>query len=233
MVGPYKQEMTDLPILYTFRRCPFAMRARMALYEASQPARVREVVLRQKPPAMLEASPKGTVPVMVLPGGAILQESFDIMLWAFAQSDPEARLGATEGEQAQMIALIEQIDGVGENNEAQPGSFKYHLDRYKYSNRYEEADPLVERKASEAHLAQLEERLCQTPFLFGDRVKLADLAIAPFIRQFANTDREWFDAAPYPKLQAWLTAMLTRDAFVDVMTKYEPWQQGDDPPLRL
>ncbi len=210
---------TVLPILYSFRRCPYAMRARMGLRAAGQLCELREVVLRDKPGEMIEASPKATVPVLVLPDGEVIDESFDIMMWALRQHDPDNWLAPKEGMLADMIELIEQCEA----------EFKPHLDRYKYTNRYEEADPATHRREAEKFLAVLEYRLVSSAFLFGNRKALADFAIAPFIRQFANTDKAWFDASPYPKLQVWLEDFLSSDIFAAVMTKYPQWQPGDDP----
>ena len=208
-----------LPILYSFRRCPYAMRARMGLRAAGQVCELREVVLRDKPGEMVEASPKATVPVLVLPGGEVVDESFDIMLWALKQRDPERWLAPEEGTLADMIELIEQCEA----------EFKPHLDRYKYTNRYEGADPEVHRKEAEIFLQTLEKRLGNQPFLYGARRSLADVAIAPFIRQFANSDRDWFDTSPYPELKAWLAEFLASKTFSAAMSKYAQWHTGDLP----
>lgn len=208
-----------LPILYSFRRCPYAMRARMAVRAAGQSCELREVILRDKPEAMLEASPKATVPVLVLPDGGVIDESFDVMMWALGKSDPHSWLEPEEGSLAKMIDLIESCEA----------DFKPHLDRYKYSNRYEDTAPEVHRAKAEVFLRQLEERLQSRAFLFGSRQSLADVAIAPFIRQFANTDRTWFDAASYPSLQHWLGDFIASETFTSVMSKYTRWHEGDEP----
>lgn len=207
------------PVLYSFRRCPYAMRARMALRTAGQACELREVVLRDKPAQMIEASPKATVPVLILPDGKVIDESFDIALWALEQNDPENWLKPEEGTLAEMVDLIERCEE----------DFKPHLDRYKYTNRYEDADPETHRREAEKFLAILESRLAGTPFLFGGRKAFADFAIAPFIRQFANTDKDWFDASPYPKLKIWLENFLSSETFTSVMTKYPKWQPGEAP----
>lgn len=210
---------TDQPILYSFRRCPYAMRARMGLQAAGMICELREVVLRDKPPEMLEASPKATVPVLVLPDGTVIDESFDILMWALKQDDPEGWLAPEEGTLADMVNLIECCEA----------DFKPHLDRYKYSNRYEEIDPETHRREAEKFLQVLEDRLSGRLFLFGSKRALADVAIAPFIRQFANTDRDWFDASPYSGLQAWLEHFIQWETFTSVMTKYPQWQPGGVP----
>lgn len=209
----------NFPILYSFRRCPYAMRARMAVRAAGQVCHLREVVLRDKPQAMIEASNKATVPVLVLPSGEVIDESLDIMLWALNAHGLHGWLAPQEGTIGDMIKLIEQCED----------EFKPSLDRYKYNNRYEYANPQEHREKAEVFLRVIEGRLQKSPFLFGDNQALADVAIAPFIRQFANTDRAWFDASPYPSLQRWLEAFLASETFTEIMTKYPQWQPGDEP----
>lgn len=187
--------MGAYPILYSFRRCPYAMRARLALSISHQVCELREVVLRDKPQEMLDISPKGTVPVLIDVDGSVLEESLDIMLWALGKSDPEGWLSPEQGSMATMQALIADCDG----------GFKYHLDRYKYAQRYEEADAQRHRTEGSQFLEKLNDQLASTAYLFGQRVSWADRAIAPFVRQFANTDRTWFDAQPWPNLQRWMT----------------------------
>lgn len=206
--------MTGLPVLYSFRRCPFAMRARMALLVSGQTVELREIVLRAKPQAMLDASPKGTVPVLVLTEGQVIDQSLDIMRWALARHDPEAWL------QGDDRALIETFDG----------PFKHHLDRYKYPNRHG-SDPIEHRAAGLEHLQLLEERLAASAFLCGPARTLADIALFPFVRQFAATDQAWFDIQPMPRVQRWLTGLIASDLFVAAMSRLPPWQPGDAPVL--
>ncbi len=205
-----------LPVLYSFRRCPYAMRARLALSVSGQSCELREVVLRDKPAEMIAASPKATVPVLIDVDGAILEESLHIMLWALDRNDPENWLTPESGDRDQMLDLIERIDGL----------FKHHLDRYKYANRYDGgADRSIDHRAEAlGHLQELEHRLTQHDYLFGERLSLADIAIAPFVRQFANTDAEWFAAQPVPRLQAWLTRFTGSDLFLSCMTKHIAWE---------
>ena len=211
-----------LPILYSFRRCPYAMRARLALAISGQHCALREVVLRDKPAEMVEISPKATVPVLHLPDGQVLEQSLDIMHWALARHDPEQWLTPESGTLAEMQALIVDCDG----------DFKQHLDRYKYAPRYgPETDPLDHRSAAETFLKQLNARLSQHAQLFGERPRFADFAIFPFIRQFANTDRVWFDAQPLPGLQRWLAGHLNSDLFQGVMIKVPRWSPGDVEPI--
>jgi glutathione S-transferase len=205
------------PILYSFRRCPYAMRARLALAVNGVEIEHREILLRDKPAHMLEISPKGTVPVLLLPDGSVLEESLDVMRWALDQNDPEGWLSGTDK------ALIAANDG----------PFKHHLDRYKYANRYDGADPLEHRAACEEHLRVLDARLGEQPFLSGATRGFTDAAIMPFIRQFANTDRTWFDAQPYSALQAWLEGWLDSEIFARVMVKFPLWKaEGEVPPCR-
>lgn len=212
--------MGALPVLYSFRRCPYAMRARLALAVSKQPHELREVVLRNKPADMLAASPKGTVPVLVLPGGEVIEESLDIMRWALTRNDPEQWLSPPQASQQEMNALIAANDG----------DFKRQLDRYKYPNRYpqeSEGDAagfaLKHRGEAALWLAQLDDRLV-SGWLLGTQASLADMAILPFVRQFAHTDADWFAAQPWPRLQGWLSAFEASALFAGVMQKHAPWQ---------
>ena len=195
------------PILYSFRRCPYAMRARMALHVSGTPVETREVVLRDKPDAMLEASPKGTVPVLVLPDGEVVDESIDIMRWALGRNDPEGWLA---GDDTDLIATID-------------GPFKHHLDRYKYSTRHD-SDPAEHRTAAETILRRFDDRLSDQACLCGATRTLADIASFPFIRQFANADRDWFDAQDRPHLQRWLAGLLGSALFKTIMVKRAQWK---------
>ncbi|MDV7340954.1 glutathione S-transferase [Terasakiella sp. A23] len=206
------------PILYSFRRCPYAMRARMALYVSGITCELREVVLRDKPAEMLALSPKATVPVLQLPDGTVLEESLDIMRWALVKNDPKGWLKADEDEIAQ---LIYQNDHV----------FKIHLDRYKYANRYDDADPLLEREKAEIVLQDLDQRISAHGHLCGYKPSLADYAIFPFIRQFCFADKAWFQSSPYQSLNRWLEGFLEEVVFLNVMPKFQQWHRGDEPLL--
>ena len=208
------------PILYSFRRCPYAMRARMALLASGTVCELREIVLRGKPQELFAASPKGTVPVLVLPNGTVIEESLDIMLWALERNDPEHWLTPEHGELDDMRQLIAQCDG----------DFKFHLDRYKYPNRYDHVDALEHRAAGADFLLMLESRLAHWPYIFGSRPALADIAIFPFVRQFAQTDQAWFDAHPWPHLIRWLSTLLDSALFSSVMHKFNPWEPGGTGP---
>ncbi|MBO6757679.1 MAG: glutathione S-transferase [Roseibium sp.] len=211
--------MTPLPILYSFRRCPYAMRARLAIQAAGLPVELREIVLRDKAPEFVAVSPSATVPCLVLADGTVIDESLDIMLWALRRNDPHGWLHPEAGGADAMAALIEMIDG----------PFKRHLDRYKYETRFEGVDRLAERTAAAAILNGFEPRLEAEGWLCGARASLADMAILPFVRQFANSDRAWFDGEDWPALRRWLTAFETSDAFAGIMSKYARWQAGDTP----
>ncbi|MBT8155452.1 glutathione S-transferase [Epibacterium ulvae] len=203
--------MSETPILYSFRRCPYAMRARLGLASAQILVELREVVLRDKPAAFLAASPTGTVPCLQTEG-AVIDESFDIMRWALGQSDPEGWLNMP----AQGLAWIEEADG----------PFKRALDRTKYPTRYPGEGPEAHRAVAHAFLARLDAQI--ETWIF-DRPTLADFAILPFVRQFAFIDKTRFDAQDWPSLQGWLERFLTSDRFTAVMDKYPQWQDGDAP----
>lgn len=212
-----------LPILYTFRRCPYAMRARMALVYAGINFEIREVVLRAKPPSLLDLSAKATVPVMRL-DDRVLEESLDIMNWALEQQDIDGWLDYDETIVASMRSLVEDCER----------SFKPQLDRYKYSDRHPELTQQQHRTLAEVFINQLDARLLQqqasgNAYLFGPTPGYADVAIFPFIRQFAHVDIDWFKTSPYRSLQHWLDHFLNSELFRLVMKKYPAWQEGDSP----
>jgi glutathione S-transferase len=202
--------MAERPILYSFRRCPYAMRARLALLASGTVCEIREVKLSAKPAEMLAIAPKATVPVVHLPDGGVIDESLDIMRWALARNDPEGWLDHSDD------ALIARNDG----------PFKYHLDRYKYAGRHG-ADPAEHRAAACDLLRPLDARLQASPYLCGEAMGLADAALMPFVRQYAATDRTWFDALPLPALQAWLARLIASPWFDAAMVRLAPWTSGD------
>lgn len=210
---------TALPVLYSFRRCPYAMRARLALLASDTVCELREVVLARKPPELLQASPKGTVPVLVLPDGAVLEQSLDIMLWALRRHDPLQWQPATAPGMEAALSLIARCDG----------DFKAQLDRYKYPNRYALPDGLAHRSQGALFLQTLNTQLQTQAFLHGAHFGLADAAIAPFVRQFAHTDPDWFCSQPWPALHAWLTAFENSADYLRVMDKRAPWVSGQAP----
>lgn len=207
-------EAPNLPILYSFRRCPYAMRARMSLVSAGIRCELREVVLRDKPAEMIAVSPKATVPVLQLPDGLVIDESIDIMQWALAHGDPGGWLRPESATIEEALDLIEETET----------KFKPHLDRYKYPDRYPGEDAIVHRSACSRFLASLEERLADSPYLFGNEPCIADIAIFPFVRQFANTDRDWFDASVLLNMQVWLQKLITSPLFEKAMKKYPQWR---------
>ena len=202
-------------VLYSFRRCPYAMRARMALEISGAQYEHREVLLREKPAEMLDASPKATVPVFVLKDGGVLEESFDIMLWALAANDPQDWLAP---EIETMTPLIETITG----------DFKHHLDRYKYASRYDKADrqsvDLSHRDEACTILENYENTLTKSPYLMGSTPSLADYAIFPFIRQFAAVEQEWWGKPAFPHIKTWLDGFLQSELFASVMHKIPLWK---------
>jgi glutathione S-transferase len=200
------------PVLYSVRRCPYAMRARLALAVSGSRCELREIKLSAKPAEMLAASPKGTVPVLVLPGGTVIDESLDIMHWALSQADPE------HWQDRDDPALIAACDG----------KFKRALDRYKYPDRHG-ANALEHREQGIAFLRELDLRLAVSGQLCGAARGLADAAIMPFVRQFAAVDPEWFAAQPLPHLKPWLAGHLASELFAAVMVRYAPWSPDDLP----
>jgi len=207
---------SSLHRLYSFRRCPYAMRARLGILFAGLQVELREIVLRNKPAQMLAMSPKGTVPVLQLCDGVVIEESREIMMWALEQQDPQGLLDTQVLQQAN--ALIDQNDN----------EFKHWLDRYKYADRHLEMTQTEYRQRGEDFLHVLEELLANNHFLLGDKASVADIGIMPFVRQFAHVDRAVFYSLPYPNLQRWLDHWLEHSLFVQAMIKFKPWQEGDE-----
>ncbi len=190
------------PILYSFRRCPYAMRARMSIVRAQFQVELREVILRDRPEHMMEISPKGTVPVLLLADGTVIEESLEIMQHVLDWTLSE-----------------EEQHWVSRNDD----EFKFHLDRYKYPNRYEDIDEVEQRTAASLYLMDLDERLASEP---GISEALSD-ALFPFVRQFANHDRDWFDVQPWSHVLEWLAKNLESEAFKVCMKKHKQWVAGD------
>ena len=246
-----KKSTMALPILYSLRNCPYAMRTRIAIFKSQQPVLLRDVVLTNKPAEMILASAKATVPILVLEGedeisgvinnvindenstlckhavikhsvtnNTVLDESFDIMLWALNRADPDNLLHRTHSsaEQensilAEMLALITDFDV----------EFKVRLEAYKCAKRYHENNLSDCREACEQYIQMLENRLTQHDYLFSTRESLADIALLPFIRQFARIERQWYLQSPYPNLQQWLNRYLQSPMFTKVMAKHPLW----------
>ncbi|NOR72199.1 MAG: glutathione S-transferase [Methylomarinum sp.] len=207
---------SNSPILYSFRRCPYAMRARLAIANSAIPVELREVVLRNKPQQLLDISAKGTVPVLLLLDGTVIDESLGIMHWVLAQNDPDNWLAND---------LTEDIKQLIQGNDEE---FKYYLDRYKYADRYPEQPETYYREQAEQFLLDLESRLSQHNFLCSDAVSLADIAIFPFIRQFANVNSDWFQASPYTYLKQWLQLHIESALFISIMDKYPAWEAENE-----
>lgn len=206
-------------VLYSFRRCPYAMRARMALHVSELDYEHREVSLRNKPEAMLTASPKGTVPVFITESGRVIDESLDLAQYALGRADPQ---GWLEGYEPDVVATID-------------GDFKHHLDRYKYKSRYDDNAKrgdvdLTHRAKAVEILLPLNARLSKTAFLSGQRQSLTDIATFPFIRQFAAVEPEWWSAHDMPYLRKWLHDHVTSELFKAVMVKHPLWQDETTAP---
>lgn len=210
--------LAESPILYSFRRCPYAMRARLALHSSGNSVGLREVVLRDKPAEMLEASPKGTVPVLILSDETVIDESYDVMLWALKRSDPEGLRAYSDDVLLEMDALVAENDG----------PFKSALDRYKYPNRYQDIARAEQRDKGAEFITKLDDMLVDKEFLFGGQFSIADSAILPFIRQFAHVDRDWFWSQNWRNVIRWLEAFLESDRFNAIMNKYPQWKSGEE-----
>lgn len=221
-----------LPILYSFRRCPYAMRARLALHIASCAVEHREVILKEKPPALLAISPKATVPVLLTEDGKVIDESLDIMLWALNSAPSNLALAHYKSDPDRRILCPEQKKLIAEND----ADFKFWLDRYKYADRYPEHTEHYYRSKAEEFILKLEQRLTQQstlnvstqvkPYLFSDYQSIADLAIFPFVRQFAGVDSTWFHQSCYVNVQCWLKRQLESDSFRQIMIKHPQWRES-------
>ncbi|MGR6839232.1 glutathione S-transferase [Aliivibrio wodanis] len=197
--------------LYSFRRCPYAMRARLGLVLSNKSVQLREIILKHKPEAMIQASPKGTVPVLIEKNGHVIDESLDIMKWAL---DGSVLLLSTTPE---MHLLIKENDS----------TFKGWLDKYKYADRYPEHSEIYYREQGEIFLEKLERLLTNSNMLFNDEYSFADIAILPFIRQFAFVDINWFTNSKYQNVYRWLIAFIESELFLSVMRKYPTWLESN------
>jgi len=196
-----------LPILYSYRRCPYAMRARMALKQAAIEVEIREISLHEKPAHMLQVSPKGTVPVLVLTDGTVIEQSLEIMQWALIEHALQTCIHVDSG--ASVLALISENDN----------AFKRALDAYKYPERYPNKTQMQHRADGAFFLQKLENLLQLNIYLFSSTPSLADIAIFPFVRQFASVDTSWFETAPYLKLRIWLRTLVESKLFISIMEK--------------
>jgi glutathione S-transferase len=205
---------STLPVLYSLRNCPYAMRARIAIFKAQQIVMLRDIVLSNKPKEMLAASPKATVPVLVLANGSVVEESLAIMLWALNETDPDDLLQSqNECGLSDMLDLIKSFDN----------DFKACLEQYKCAKRYRESNISECRELCEPFIQTLENRLNRHDFLISNTESLADIALLPFIRQFARVERQWYLQSPYPKVRQWLNHYLQSPMFTKVMAKYPLW----------
>ena len=193
------------------------MRARMSILSAGIRCELREVVLREKPVELIALSPKATVPVLQLAEGSIIDESLNIMLWALEKYDPENWLNPPNSSLNEALELVKKTET----------QLKPHLDRYKYPDRYIGVNKIEHRGKCTNFIKILEEKLSEIPYLFGKQACIADIAIFPFIRQFANTDLNWFEKSPYPHTQAWLTKLLNKTQFAIAMKKYTQWHASN------
>jgi glutathione S-transferase len=210
--------METYPVLYSFRRCPYAMRARMAIYRAGIKCELREVVLKDKPESLLGLSDKGTVPVLLTPDEQVIEQSSEVMFWALKQSDPDDWLKEDE---SQSQYLIDYNDN----------EFKHFLDRYKYHVGYPEHSQEYYRENAESFLALIEKHLETNKgiALLGNKLSFADIAIFPFIRQFARVDLDWFQDSPYTLIKDWLNNIEQSKLFQACMKKHEQWQPEQAP----
>lgn len=200
-----------MTILYSFRRCPYAMRVRLGLVLSNKSVQLREIILKHKPEAMLKASPKGTVPVLIEKDGHVIDESLDIMKWALEGSQLLNSATST------MHLLIKENDEV----------FKGWLDKYKYADRYPEHSEVYYREQGEIFLEKLERQLANSNRLFSDGYSFSDLAILPFIRQFAFVDIDWFNQSKYQHVRDWLTTFIDSELFLSIMKKYPTWLESN------
>jgi len=216
----------SLPILYSFRRCPYAIRSRMTLHYSNIQVEHREVILKNKPSSMLSYSPKGTVPVLVLPDGNVIDESREIIDWALKENDPDD-WNMSQGPSICEISVSDdaarhkEIEILIEKNDSY---FKQYLDKYKYSDRYPERPQEFYRHKAEEFLSELEYRLSRTDYLLSSKISKADISIFPFVRQFAFVDKIWFDLSEYSFLKRWLESFLQSDLFNAVMVKHKPFE---------
>ncbi|MEC7307217.1 glutathione S-transferase [Vibrio gigantis] len=207
---------SDLPILYSLRRCPYAMRGRMGIALSQQKVLLREIVTKDKPSELLASSPKGTVPVLVLPNGQIIEQSIEVMNWALQQNDPQDLLRSnnpTLSEQVQQLIKTNDDDFIG------------YLEKYRASVRYRNVDTEQRRRACEGFISELESKLAQHEYLFGDTPSLADFAVMPFVSQFVRVEKKWFVQSEYQNVGRWLRAHLDSKLYTQVMKQYPLWNE--------
>lgn len=202
-----------IPILYSLRHCPYAMRARIAIFKSKQTVLLRDIKLANKPAEMLLLSSKGTVPMLVTSETQALEESLDIMLKVLSENDPHNLLHNDQLALPEMLLIIERFDE----------QFKTALNAYRCAKRYQETNLIELRQDCEIYINELEQRLTTHQFLMSDKESLLDIALMPFIRQFSKVERQWYQQSPYPKLRGWLNRYLQSPMFTKVMAKHELW----------
>ena len=198
-----------LPVLYTFRRCPYAMRARISMYYSKISYEHREILLKERPKKLYQLSPKGTVPVLNLPDGKVIDESLDIMKWSVSVNDPDAWYVNNIDHQLEIISINDK-------------EFKKWLDRYKYHDRYPEYSVEYYRGKCEKILDNFEKILDSEKFLFSNNISLSDIALLPFVRQFSNVDIIWFRNR-FINLSGWMDELIGMEIFQAMMKKFEIW----------
>lgn len=205
------------PVLYSFRRCPYCMRAHMGLKNAGLKIQLREVDLKEMPEEALAISAKATVPLLVMPDTSVIDESWDILKWSLEQNDPDNWLGENKQFLLEAEMLVETNDF----------SFKDELDHYKYADRFPENSEQHYRAACEEFIEELEDMLCENTYLLADQITIADIAVFPFIRQFSLVDITWFEQSPYPMVRQWLEQLIAGELFQNIFQKHSNWQMGD------
>ena len=204
----------EYPILYSFRRCPYAMRVRFVLRKAKIKIELRAILLKKKPKEFLKLSKDGTVPILLIPGKTVIQESLDIIFWAFDQKKNEK-----ESVDQKSLDLIKKIDTC----------FKKNLDNYKYPNKFDIKNTKKYRDKNLSYLHILNEKLKEKKFLKSDELSFLDYSIFPFIRQFRNVDPNWFDSLKFDYLINWFSFIVESKEFNDIMKKYSVWEPKNNP----
>ena len=207
------------PILYTFRRCPYAMRARFAIRSSKIIVEVREIKLKEKPSEFLKSSPKGTVPVLITNSGEVLEESLDIIYWALNKNDPHKWLAKGKLENQDIRKLLDDLED----------RFKPNLDKYKYPDRFSGVNKFLYRDKNLCFLEKLNFYIEKNKSLNCKHLTLLDYAIFPFVRQFRNVDQDWFDKLNFIFLNKWINQIIDSKDFSSIMKKFKKWEPNDVP----
>lgn len=208
-----------LPVLYSLRQCPYAMRARLGLLLAKHSVILRDITMNNIPNEMLVASPKGTVPVLVHDDFSVIDESLDIMIWALKENDPKNLLFSHQPNALEnMLKIIERNDN----------EFIDSLNKYKAASRYHDNNKISYRQQCEPFIAYLNKNLAKYEYIMGEHPSLVDYALLPFIRQFSRVERQWYIQSPYPYLKSWLNKHYQDPIFSKAMTKYPPWLDSQE-----